>query len=284
MITRRGFLAAGIATRALAGVSTARAVPAPGLKIGVMDGVLGMSAKPEAVAAARTFGLAGLQVTLGRTPDGGGLLLEDATLQSAFRAEAKKHSLPLDATYIDILHTHCLKNDPKARDLVARGIEVTRKLGAPILMTVFFGQCSLDSPQEIDTVADIFKELAPEAKRAGVILGFENLLKAEDDARVLDRVASDAFKIYYDVGNATNMVGVDAAREIRWLGRDRICQFHFKDKGYLGQGKVDFSAVLAAVEAIGFRGYANLETSAPSGSMAGDLEKNLAYLRGLQKP
>ncbi|HVX67876.1 MAG TPA: sugar phosphate isomerase/epimerase family protein, partial [Bryobacteraceae bacterium] len=268
----------------LAGVPAAGATLAPGLKLGVMDGVLGLSTKPEAVASARGFGLAALQVTLGRTPEGDGLLLDDPALQSALRAEAKKHGLPLDATYIDILHTHCLKNDPKARDLVVRGIDVTRKLGAPILMTVFFGQCSLTSPAEIDTVADIFKELAPEAKRAGVILGFENLLKAEDNARALDRVASDAFKIYYDVGNSTNTVGVDAAREIRWLGRDRICQFHFKDKGYLGQGKVDFPAVLAAVDAIGFRGYANLETNAPSGNTADDLKRNIAYLRGLQKP
>ena len=110
------------------------------------------------------------------------------------------------------------------------------------------------------------------------------MLKAEDNARALDRVASDAFKVYYDVGNSTNLVGVDAAKEIRWLGRSRICQFHFKDKGYLGQGKVDFPAVMAAVQAIGFRGYANLETSAPSGSIADDLKKNTAFLRALQKP
>jgi sugar phosphate isomerase/epimerase len=112
-----------------------------------------------------------------------------------------------------------------------------------------------------------------------VIIGFENLLNAEDNARVMDRVGSRAFMIYYDVGNATNMVKVDAAKEIRWLGKKRICQMHFKDRGYLGEGKVDFPAVLSAVADIGFEGYANLETSAPSGDMEKDLQRNIDYLR-----
>jgi L-ribulose-5-phosphate 3-epimerase len=275
MWSRRAFLGAA------AGAAALCAKTPKGLKIGVMDGVLGLSSKPEAVGVAKSFGLEGLQVTLGRTPSGG-LLLEDAALQAALIAESKKHALLLDAAYIDILHANCLKSDPKARALVVKGIEVTRKLNAPILMTVFFGKCAVLNRAELDYTADVFKELAPEAERAGLILGFENLLNAEDNLRALDRVASKAFKVYYDVGNSTNMVGVDAAAEIRRLGRDRICQFHFKDKGYLGQGKVDFPAVLAALADIGFTGYANLETNSPSGSMADDLKKNLSYLRGLE--
>jgi sugar phosphate isomerase/epimerase len=79
------------------------------------------------------------------------------------------------------------------------------------------------------------------------------------------------------------MVGADAAKEIRWLGRDRICQFHLKDKGYLGEGKVNFPSVLEAIAGIGFEGYANLETGAPSGDWESDLKRNLDYLRGLMK-
>ena len=278
MISRRAFLAGAAASRALPA-----AVPA-GLKIGVMDGVLHRSSVPEAVALAKSFGLEGLQVTLGRKPGGDGLLLEDPALQARFLAESEKHKLPLDATYLDILHVDCLKNEPRARQWISRGIDITRKLKAGILMTVFFGKCSLVSRSEIDFVADVFKELAPEAEKAGVILGFENLLTAEDNARAMDRVGSSAFKIYYDVGNSTNTVKQDAAKEIRWLGRDRICQLHFKDKGYLGEGNVNFPAVLQALAEIGFRGYANLETNSPSGSMEQDLRRNVAYLRRLLKP
>ena len=123
------------------------------------------------------------------------------------------------------------------------------------------------------------KELAPEAAKAGVTLGFENTLSARDNARVLDAVASDALKVFYDVGNSTNVGGFDVPEEIRWLGARRICQFHWKDKGYLGEGKVDMPAVARATAEIGFRGFAVMETSAPSGSVEDDLRRNLAYAR-----
>jgi sugar phosphate isomerase/epimerase len=130
-------------------------------------------------------------------------------------------------------------------------------------------------------VCGAFKELAPEAEKAGVILGFENLLKAADNLRALERVNSKAFQIYYDVGNATNMVGVDAPAEIRTMGKAAICQLHFKDKGHLGEGKVNYPAVFEALADINYSGYAILETSTPSGSMEKDLRRNVEYLSGL---
>lgn len=272
MIARRTLLAASAAP--LLGQTSS------GLWIGVMDGVVRQASRPEAVRAARGFGAAALQVTLGRT-DGGKILLSDAGLQQRLRAESEAHKVPIASTYIDLLHVHCLKNDPQARSDILEGIHITRNLKARVLMTVFFGKCAIANRQERDYVADVFRELAPEAARSGVILGFENLLTAEDQAQVMDRVASDAFRIYYDVGNATNMVGVDAPNEIRRLGRDRICEFHFKDKSYLGEGKVNFPEVLRAVNEIGFQGYAMLETSSPSGDFAADLNRNMDYLKGL---
>ncbi len=97
----------------------------------------------------------------------------------------------------------------------------------------------------------------------------------------MERAGSKWIRVYYDVGNSTNIGGFDAPKEIRWLGKSRICQIHLKDKGYLGEGKVNFPEVLRAIEEIGFQGFANLETSSPSGSVESDVRRNLAYLRGL---
>jgi L-ribulose-5-phosphate 3-epimerase len=275
MTTRRSFLLAAVASPLLA------RKPA-GLKLGVMDGVLHQSGNPRAVKLAKEFGLEGVQVTLGQpSKEHPEMPLENAALQASWRDAAAESEIPLDATYIDVLHVSCLKNDKRSREWVARGIDVTANLKAPILMTVFFGKCSVLNPQERDYIADAFKELAREAESRQVILGFENLLNAADNLAVFDRVASPAFKIYYDVGNSTNTVGVDAAKEIRTLGRERICQFHFKDKGYLGEGKVNYPEILKAIDEIGFQGFANLETDAPSGNMEADLKRNITYLRSL---
>ena len=276
MLNRRTFLASAASAAAL----PLRASKVPGLKIGVMDGVLRLSSNPEACAVAKRQSLEGVQVTLGR-PVNGRLPLEDAELQARWVSASKEHGIPLDATYIDILHADCLKNNVAARDWIRRGIGITHKLDARILMTVFFGGCAVENKAELETVADAFRELAPEAAKANVILGFENLLNVEDNLRVWDRVASPAFKIYYDVGNST-VQGYDVPKEIRQLGKDRICQFHFKDgQAYLGQGKVEFRPILDAIGDIGFSGFANLETANPSGNIDADIGRNLSYLRTL---
>ena len=277
MLNRRELLLA------LGGAAALTAKPAHELRIGVMDGVIGLPSKPDALAKAKSLGIGAVQVTLGQTKDHTGLLLEDAALQRQYVAAAKREGVQLDATYIDILHANCLKNDTLAPELVARGIAATKAIGAPILMTVFFGKCELRTPAEIDYTVDAIKELVQEAARAKVILGFENVLLAADNIRAHDRIASPYFKIYYDVGNLTNMRGQSAAQEIRQYGRERICQFHFKDRGYIGSGKVDFPGVVAAIREIGFNGWANLETDSPSGDSAADTKRQLDYIEGLLK-
>jgi L-ribulose-5-phosphate 3-epimerase len=127
---------------------------------------------------------------------------------------------------------------------------------------------------------DVFRDLTRTAEQAGVILGFENTLSGEDKRFAVDQINSPAFKVWYDVGNSTYN-GHDVPREIRMLGRDRICQFHFKDKSYLGEGLVKYEPILRAIEDIGFRGYANLETTSPSGNVERDTKRNLAYLNNL---
>jgi sugar phosphate isomerase/epimerase len=146
-------------------------------------------------------------------------------------------------------------------------------------MLVFFGKCSLDTPEEIDSTAGFLKQLAPAAEAAGVALGFENTLSAEANMRVLERVGSERLKVFYDIGNSTNIGGFNVPEEIRRLGGKRICQFHFKDKGYMGEGKVDLPAVMRAIAEAAFHGFAVLETSSPSGSVADDLRRNLTYTR-----
>lgn len=276
MLTRRTFLQGALAN-GTAGLCFARS----SLKIGAMDGVLRKSGKPEALAMARQLGLEGLQVTIGKSGDGKSLPLEDSDLQRAYLAASKETGIPIDATYLDMLHVSCVKNDPAAAAWIEKGIDITKNLHAGVLMTVFFGKCSVTSRQELDRTIGVFRDLVSKAEAAGVVIGFENTLSGEDNRYAVDRINSKAFKVWYDVGNSTYN-HYDVPAEIRMLGRDRICEFHFKDKGYLGEGEVHFKPILEAIDAIGFSGYANLETASPSGSVLEDTERNLDYLRRLR--
>ena len=271
MLTRRVFIGT-------AAVSMLQGTATTGLKIGVMDTVFRMPGKPESVVVAKRLGLSAVQVTLGKSVDGKTLPLEDPAIQNAWLAASKANGIPLDSTYLDMLHQDCLKDNSNAPMWIRKGIEITKNLGAPVLMLVFFGKCQVLERSELDRVVGLFKELAPEAERAGVILGFENTSSGEDNHYAIDKVASKAFRMWYDVGNST-FNGYDVPKEIRSLGKDRICMFHIKDKGYLGEGQVNIPPILKAIEAIGFKGYANLETTSPSGYVEADTKRNLEYLR-----
>ncbi|MBV9227484.1 MAG: hypothetical protein JOY85_25905, partial [Acidobacteriaceae bacterium] len=56
-----------------------------GLRIGIMDGIVGHASQPESVDAAADLGLAGVQVTLGKPDASGQLTLSNPGLQERFR-------------------------------------------------------------------------------------------------------------------------------------------------------------------------------------------------------
>jgi sugar phosphate isomerase/epimerase len=81
--------------------------------------------------------------------------------------------------------------------------------------------------------------------------------------------------VYYDPGNSV-IAGLDPAAEIPLLG-ERLKGLHVKDPGggRLGEGKVDFDAVTAAVKENGYSGALILETPAgddPRGNARFNLE------------
>lgn len=277
-ISRRVFLG-GAALAPAAWVWGAKAR----FRIGVTDWNLRLASKIEAVHMAADLGFDGVEVSLGRKSVDNLLPLADKGLQKQYLETARQRKIALAGTCLDILHVNYLKSDKLGLKWVADGIAITRDLGAGRMLLPFFGKGALETQAERDYVADALKELAKEAEKAKVVLGLENTCSAKENAGMMERANSPALQVYYDVGNSTNN-GFDILAEMRWLGAKRICQIHLKDgRDYLGQGKIGFQEVINVIEELGFTGFCNLETSAPSGDVAADMKKNLAYIRGLAK-
>ncbi len=276
----RGSAMVGVAATIRAGY-LAELLQARGVavRIGVTDWNLRQEAKLGAIELAKKIGFDGVEISLGVGADK--LPLADKELQRQYLEESKKHGLPIASTCLNILHRNYLKNDPLGQRWVADSIPITKALGARVILLPFFGKGALTTQAEMDFVGDYLKEIAPEAEKAGVILGLEDTISAQDNVRIVDRAKSKAVLVYYDVGNSTGG-GFDVVKEIRWLGRDRICEFHLKDNpNYLGEGKIDFPAIVDAVADIKFSGWAHLETSSPSKDIEADMGRNLRFIRDL---
>jgi sugar phosphate isomerase/epimerase len=89
---------------------------------------------------------------------------------------------------------------------------------------------------------------------------------------ILDKVGSNAIRVYYDVGNSHKM-GYDIYQEIRFLGKN-ICEFHAKDYDDLyGKGTVNFPELRRAMDDIGYSGWMHIEgVKTPLG-----VEQSIAY-------
>jgi len=281
MLTRRNFIEMGIgATTVLAasGLPAFAAKAGVKFKVGATDWNLKQEGKIEAVALARELGFDGVQVSIGKGTDK--LPLSDPTLQKIYLDESKRVGLPVESLCLEILHRNYLKSDPLGQRWVADSIPIAKAMGVRVLLLPFFGNGALQTTAEMDKVGDTLKEIAPSAEKAGVILGLEDTNSARDNVRIMDRARSSAILTYYDVGNSTNN-GFDVVQEIRWLGGARICEVHLKDNPhYLGEGSIDFKAVIDALADIGFDGWAQLETDSPV-SVEADMRRNLKFIRGL---
>jgi sugar phosphate isomerase/epimerase len=284
-LTRRETLrlcAAGLASAALFRREEPAALAAakpPGFRVGVTDWNLKLEGKPEAVALAKRLGFDGVQVSIGVGTDR--LPLSDPALQGQYLDASKREGLPLASVCLNVLHRNILKSDPLGQRWVAESIPIAHHLGVKVILLPFFNKGALQTAAEMDHVADLLREVAPEAEKAGVILGLEDTISARDNVRIMERTKSPAVLTYYDVGNSTKN-GFNVVEEIRWLGAPRICEVHLKDNPhFLGQGAIDFPAVVAALADIGFGQWAELETDCPTGSVENDMKTNLGYVRRL---
>ena len=277
-ITRRKFLGSVVAAGVCSRLAIARKEK---LRIGVTDWNLNLGANPEAVPLAAKLGFEGVQISFGRKLVDDKMPADDPQVIARYLTLSKQHKIPIDGTCVDKLHDNGLKSDQLAQKWVLDSIRLTKALHTKVLLLPFFSRWALRTKEEMDYVGDALRDLAPEATKAGVILGLEDTISAEDNVRIMERSRSASVLVYYDVGNSTE-AGFDPVKEIRWLGKDRICQFHLKDNPhYLGDGSIQFAPIMQAIRDIGFSGYANLETDAPSKQLEADMRKNLAYIRGV---
>ena len=286
LITRRQMLRdSALATAALSLSSTLSPLFAAAdqrrFKIGACDWSIGKMADPAAFEVAKQIGLDGVQVSLGTAAND--MHLRKAEVQQQFKAAAKQAGLEVASLAIGELNSIPYKSDARTVEWVSDCIGVCRALGVRVVLLAFFGNGDLKGDKAgTDEVVKRLQAVAPKAEKAGVVLGVESWLSAEEHLDILNRVGSKAVQVYYDVCNMTDR-GYDICQEIRQLGRKRICELHFKENGaLLGKGKVDFAKVRAALDDIGYRGWIQIEGAVPPGAaMLESYQANCKFVRGV---
>lgn len=246
--------------------STYAQVLAPGsrFKIGACDWSIGPAGDINSFAVAKQIGLDGVQVSLNTKADQEHLRKPE--LQRAVKEAARQADVAIGGLAIGLLNEIPYKSDPRAERWVQDSIDVAKGLGVKNVLLAFFSNNDLRNDRKgTQAVIDKLKAVAPKAEKAGVVLGIESWLSGPEHLAILDAVGSPAVQVYYDVCNSTDG-GYDIFKEIRDLGKDRICEVHLKENGsLLGHGKVDLVKVRQALDDIGYSGWLQIEGAVPKG-------------------
>jgi sugar phosphate isomerase/epimerase len=275
MITRRTFLqgsAAGLG--GFPAVSRLWAVESSAPRIRLSSCAIDLAGGQKA-------GLEGVEVNVGGPADR--LKIADPEHRAKLKEQMKETGLAISSFMMGLFNSNPLASDPRGPAWLEQSIDAAKDLGAQTILIAFFGKGSLKQGKEVkkadvDVVVERIRAAAPRAKEAGVFLGIENTLSAEQNLEILQRIGHDSVRIYYDCYNLTGE-GYDIPAEIRLL-KDRISIFHFKNgPDYLESGKVKWEPIVAAIKEINYEGWVVLECSAPSKDRTADDKKNAGYVR-----
>lgn len=250
-------------------------------QIGACDWSIGKMGKLEAMETAKGIGLDGVQLSLGNLANN--MQLRNKSLQQSYIEAAQKYGVKIGGLAIGELNTIPYKSDPRTVQWVSDSIDVAKALGVKAILLAFFNNGDLrNDPAGQKVVIERLQKVAPKAEKAGVVLGIESWLSAKDHMTIIKAVGSKNVKVYYDVCNSNDM-GYNIYEEIRWLGKENICEFHCKENGYLlGKGKVDFAEVRKAIDDIGYTGWLQIEGAVPDKQdIFESYVKNLSYLRSV---
>ena len=265
----------------LRGEATASARPVSArFNIGACDWSIGRRASPEALRVAKELGLDGVQVSMGGVDND--LQLRRPEVQQAYRDAARTYGVRVGGIALDVMNRVPYKSDPRTVQWVSDSIDVARALEVRVILLAFFEAGDLRNDPEGQTeVIRRLKAVAPKAEDRGIVLGIESWLSAADHLRILEAVGSRSVQVYYDVANSRQME-YDIYSEIRQLGRDRICEFHAKENGFLlGRGRIDFAALRQAIDDIGYAGWLQIEGAVPKGQPV--LESYMENVRVLRR-
>lgn len=252
------------------------------MRIGIRDGCLRQPAV-EAMALAGKLGFDGVEICIGeKTADN--VLWQDGGFDRVNQAAKEAGVVVSSLSPGYFASCHPVVDDPAKRELghrlILECVERCGPVGAGGILVPMF-------PKDMDEWADAkwqalidgFKPLAEAAGEAGVILALETTFSADHLDRVLDGVDHEAFTVYYDTANTTNL-GYHSPTEIRQLG-DRVGMVHVKDtdQSHLGDGKVPWAECRAALDDIAYDGWYVLETPAGDDAAVSGA-RNYGYTRG----
>lgn len=241
--------------------------------------------KLGAFALSKDCGMDGVEVdlgSLGTRPDFDNKLLDPAVRQQ-FLDTSKETGVEICSLAMSAFYGQSFADHPNADHFVDEWIGLLQAMNVRVGFLPFGVKGNVrDNPAIREKFVAVLKRAAPKAEAAHVVIGIETNLDADGQKRFLDDVGSPAVQVYYNLGDAIENK-YDIYKELRQLGKARLCQIHCKEgEVWLGDGLINFRRVKQSLDSIDWAGWLVVERSrVPGKSVRENFSANARYLKSV---
>jgi Sugar phosphate isomerases/epimerases len=186
------------------------------------------------------------------------------SFQEMFKAEAIKYNLEIPSIAMSGFYAQSFVKRTNYKELTQDCIQTMVAMGAKVAFLPLGVQCDLTKDPEIrPELVKRLKEVGQMALKAGVIIGIETSLDAQGEIKLLNEINSPAIKIYYNFQNPL-VAGRNLYKELKKLGKNRICQIHCTDTDDVllpNNKRLDMNKVKKTLDGMGWSGWLVVERS-----------------------
>jgi len=258
-------------------------------KIGLIDLMLLKRQKLGAIALTKQIGADGVEVDmggLGNRPTFDNQLLND-TIRKQFLDKAKEQGIEIYSLAMTGYYAQSFCNRTEYRKSIQDCIATMKLMNVKTAFLPLGVQCDLKKNPEVrDSVVARLKVAGKMAEEAGVVIGIETALSAKDEVKLLKEIGSKNIQIYFNFSNPLKE-GRDLYKELKTLGRKRICMIHCTNKDSLwlqNDPQIDMPKVKKTLDKMKWTGWLVIERSrdAKKGNdVKGNYGANTAYLKSI---
>lgn len=258
-------------------------------KIAVCDWMILKRQKLGAFKRTAEIGADGLELDMGGL---GSRVTFDNKLRNpierqAFLAEAQKYNLEICSIAMSGFYAQSLAERDIA-PMIDDTINTMVMTGVKVAFLPFGVQGDLVQKPELRPVLieKLKTVVAPRAEAAGVIIGIETALDAAGEVALLEEIGSAHIQSYFNFANALQN-GRDLHKELKTLGKDRICMIHASDEDKVwleNNDRIDMPKVKQTLDDIGWSGWLVIERSRDASNprdVVGNFGANARYLKSI---
>jgi len=235
-------------------------------KISVCDWMILKRQKIGEFELAHELGADGVEMDMGSLGkrDSFDNKLRTKDFRELFLQKAKENNVAISSIAMSGFYGQSFAENKNYIALVGDCLNTMQAMGVKTAFLPLGVNCDLNkNPQMRPLIIERLKVAGKMAEDAGVVIGIETSLDAKGEVQLLKEIDSKGIKIYYNFQNPLAL-GRDLYKELRILGKDRICQIHCTNTDGVtlpNDKKLDMIKVKTVLHEMGWCGWLVVERS-----------------------